>query len=80
MMTDRAHTEPAEDCWCHKPIVDIEQVIPCASAEMRIIRGMLESADNDLISAQDRATGDVELSEEILKIRRPLNDLIQRIK
>ena len=53
-----------------------DRILP--SDELSSIRWHLRQSDNALITAQDIAIGNVELSEEILKIRRPLNDLIKR--
>lgn len=57
-----------------------ERILPCGSEEMQTILWHLKQADNQLITAQDKALDDSELTERILEIRRPLTELIQNIE
>jgi len=56
-----------------------DKIIPCGSEEMKNIQWQLKQADNFLIEAQDRSLDDLELTENILVVRRQLTDLINRL-
>lgn len=54
------------------------RVIGCGTEEMKLIQWHLKQAANRLIDAETEAMGDAELSENILVVRRSLDDLIKR--